>query len=225
MLDDVPSLIDLRLMPEAREWERQAMDKRPWRAAFFAQFSAELAVATPAVRRVLELGSGPGFLARHLLDALSGVSMVLLDFSPAMHQLAHARLAEFAPRAQFVERSFKVPGWSEGLGRFDAVVTHQAVHELRHKRHAAGLHREVRSLLCEGGSYLVCDHHAGDGGMGNGQLFMSVNEQRQALLDAGFPNVRQVLLHGGLVLHHARCPHAGQGSLSAPLPTTPRHCA
>jgi len=32
---------------------------------------------------------------------------------------------------------------------------------------------------------------------------MSVEEQRQALMDAGFTKVEQVLLKGGLVLHRA----------------------
>jgi len=39
--------------------------------------------------------------------------------------------------------------------------------------------------------------------MSNDQLYMSVAEQRQALLDAGFRNVRLVLQKGSLVLHRA----------------------
>jgi predicted methyltransferase len=43
-------------------------------------------------------------------------------------------------------------------------MTNQAVHELRHKRHARELHRQVARLLTPGGSYLVCDHFCGPGG-------------------------------------------------------------
>src|SRR5688572_19659704 len=68
--DDVPSPIDLRLMRDAREWERTVMAKRPWRTDFFARMSSEIAAATPPVKRILELGSGPGFLAQYLLQAL-----------------------------------------------------------------------------------------------------------------------------------------------------------
>jgi SAM-dependent methyltransferase len=203
MLDDIPSPIDLRLMPDALEWARTATEKRPYREEIFADFAKELCSIEPAVRRVLELGSGPGFLAEHLLRALPAVSLVLLDFSPAMHQLARERLVTQRGRLEWVERSFRAPGWDEGLGTFQAIVTNQAVHELRHKRHAAGLHREAKALLEPGGAYLVCDHFVGEGGVTNDQLFMSVEEQQEALRAAGFGTVRLVARRGSLVLHHA----------------------
>lgn len=190
-------------MADAREWEAEAMAKRPWRAEFFAAFGTELAAKLSVGGRVLELGSGPGFLAEHLLRALPEISYVLLDFSTAMHELARERLGALTARAEFVERSFKDHLWCEDVGRFDAVVTIQAVHELRHKRYARALHSQVRSLLAQGGSYLVCDHFAGDDGMKNAELYMSVEEQKAALVSAGFSNVRQVLLEGGMVFHHA----------------------
>jgi SAM-dependent methyltransferase len=202
MLEDVPSPIDLRLPTDARAWEASAMSKRPWRVEFFAVFASALAESPVSVHRVLELGSGPGFLAEHLLRELSDISYVALDFSASMHDLAVKRLGPHASRVQFVERSFRDPSWVIGLGHFDAVVTNQAVHELRHKRHASSLHGRVKSILVPGGPYLVCDHFAGVGGMKNEQLYMSVAEQRSALVGAGFTTV-QLLLKGGLVLHYA----------------------
>jgi hypothetical protein len=77
----------------------------------------------------------------------------------------------------------------------------QAVHELRHKRYAVELHRHVRTVLRSGGSYLVCDHFYGPGGMTNDQLYMTIEEQKAALETADF-SVRQVLLKDGMVLHH-----------------------
>lgn len=179
------------------------MEKRPWRTEFFARFVSEIADTSPPVQRLLELGSGPGFLAEQLLGALPDVACVLLDFSPAMHALARARLGAHSARAQFVERNFKEPDWPSGLGCFQAVVTHQAVHELRHKRHAEMLHAQVRALLEPGGCYLVGDHFAGEGGMQDHALYMTVEEQEQALRRAGFRSVRQILRKGSLVLHRA----------------------
>ncbi len=199
---DVPSPIDLRDPTDAQQWAELALVRRPWRADFFAQFAEELSAGQ--ARCVLELGSGPGFLAKHLLDALPGLAYTALDFSAAMHAMARARLGLASERVQFVERSFKDPAWVEGLGPFDHVVTHQAVHELRHKRHALALHRQVRSVMAPGGRYLVCDHFAGDGGMQNDQLYMTVEEQRLALREAGFARVAPVLLKGGLILYAAR---------------------
>ena len=182
---DVPSPIDLREMSDARQWADEAMVKRPWRTEFFAAFAEVLDAGN--ARRVLELGSGPGFLAQYLLQAL----------------LAGERIGGDANRVRFVERSFRVPDWVEGLGPFDHVVTHQAVHELRHKRHTRALHEQVRGLLAPGGRYLVCDHVAGDGGMKNDQLYMSIEEQRVALAEAGFARVEPLLLKRGLMLYAA----------------------
>lgn len=196
---DVPSPIDLRRMDDAVAWEATATARRPCRAEFFDAFTRDLGGAS----RVLELGSGPGFLAEHLLRARPGVHLVLLDFSPAMHELARRRLGTLLQRVTLVERDFKSVDWPAGLGYFDAVITNQAVHELRHKQHAPILHTQVRKLLKPGGRYLVCDHLAGPGWMSNTDLYMTVDEQRSALESAGIAHVREVLCKEGMVLHNA----------------------
>jgi hypothetical protein len=78
------------------------------------------------------------------------------------------------------------------MGPFDAVITNQAVHELRHKRHAARLHAAVKE-----------DHFFEERGLGNDQLNMTVAEQRDALLCAGFSEVALVVTAGSLVMHRA----------------------
>lgn len=199
---DVPSPIDLRSPIDAAEWERTAMEKRPWRQEFFDAFAEQIGLVADHAD-VLELGSGPGFLAAHILDKLPQSRLHLLDFSEAMHALAHARLVSHAGQVDFVVRSFREPSWHAGLGAYDCVITNQAVHELRHKRYAPELHRTVKSLLRRNGTYLVCDHYAGDDGMKNHELYMTIEEQRAALRDAGYLTVEQLLCKSGLVLHRA----------------------
>jgi SAM-dependent methyltransferase len=193
--DDVVSPIDLRSPVDAAEWERTAMEKRPWRADMFARIAEQLAGRT----RVLELGSGPGFLAAHLLGRLE-LDYVALDVSAAMHELARARLGAAAARVTFVERDFLDPSWPNGLGAFDAVVTMQAVHELRHKSRAAALHAQVRGLVPRG-VYLVCDHVLGE--LTNESLYMTEAEQLAALRAAGFADVTLVARVHGLALFAA----------------------
>lgn len=200
--DDVPSPIDFTELREASAWEQSA-PARPGRTEIFATIAREL-TALPDVARVLELGSGPGFLAAVLLDARPRLNLTLLDFSAAMHGLARARLGHRSEGVMFVERSFKEPGWASGLGPFDAVVTNQAVHELRHKRHAPALHRAVRGILAPGGVYLVSDHVFGEGGLPDERMYMTEPEHREALLAAGFGSVEKILRRGSLVLHRAR---------------------
>ena len=183
---DVPSPIDLRDRDDAREWERTALSKRPSRPDYFDLYAEQISSHMRPIATVLELGSSPGFLAKHLLETLPEISYTALDFSVAMHELARARLGEEAERVRFVERSFKDGDWMVGLGIFDCVVTHQAVHELRHKRYATTLHTQVATVLPTGALYLVCDHFAGDGGMDNDQLFMTQGEQQASLKAGGF---------------------------------------
>jgi len=94
-------------MADAREWADEAMVKRPRPTEFFAEFAEQLAAGSAL--RVLELGSGPGFLAKHLLDALPHIAYTALDFSPAMHELAAERVGAASARIRFIEKSFRAP--------------------------------------------------------------------------------------------------------------------
>jgi SAM-dependent methyltransferase len=206
--EDIPSPIDLREAEDARAWAEAAMRKRPSREEFFRAIVRELH-SLDANRNnsselaVLELGSGPGFLARHILEAFPAIKYCALDFSPAMHELAREDLGELPERAEFVEKDFKSSNWMNGLPQFDAVVSMQVVHELRHKRHAPELYRAVRQLLRENGIFLVCDHFVGDGGMTDTALYMTRQEHVAALRIGGFTDVRLILQKGGLVLFRA----------------------
>src|SRR5262249_48425786 len=187
-------------MADAREWANTAMTKRPWREDFFVAICANISSHAHDMPSILELGSGPGFLALHLLNALPGSNYVALDFSAAMHALARQRLGDLTTRVQFVEADFRNPDWTAGLPPFDAIVTIQAVHELRHKPRAPSLYREVRSLLRRRGTFLMCDHFVGTDGMSNTALFMTPGAHERALRDAGFSMARKILQKGGLVL-------------------------
>ncbi len=201
--DDVPISVDYRVAEKAKNWSASALDGRPWRAEMFALFAHTLGnECAGRTRRILELGSGPGFLAREVLRAIA-CDYVALDFSAAMHDLARQNLGDLASRVRFVERSLKDANWSEGLGKFDYVLTNQAVHELRHKRHAPVLHGQVQEVLVPGGTYLVSDHWLGEGGMSNAKMYMTALEQGEMLSLAGFQMVEQVAIKGDLVLHRA----------------------
>jgi SAM-dependent methyltransferase len=201
---DVPSAIDLRSMAHARDWATTAMAKRPWREEFFGQIAHELSQISAAPLSILELGSGPGFLARHVLSALPTSKYVALDFSTAMHELARQRLRGQASQVEFLEVDFRAAHWAKGLPCVDAVVTMQAVHELRHKRHAPQFYQTVRPLVTQGGILLMCDHFVGSQGMSDRMLFMTPEEHAAALRDGGFATVELLLQKGGLVLFRAR---------------------
>ena len=155
--DDVPIRVDLRDPATARTWIEDTRIKRPYRPRFFAAFCAALA-SRPKLR-ILELGSGPGQLAREILSHCDVQIYVALDFSPAMHDIALEHLGELASRVTFVTRDFREPAWPGDLGTFDAVVTLQAAHETRHKRHLVPLLERARTVVAPGGVLLYADHY------------------------------------------------------------------
>jgi SAM-dependent methyltransferase len=197
---DVPSPIDLRDPGDAHTWAREADAKRPWRAQFRDAIAEIVRASDPPARRVLELGSGPGLLAERILRSCTIERYALLDFSQPMLDMSRARLGPQGA-AVFVLGDFKQPGWTQSLGEpFDAVVTMQAVHEIRHKRHVPGLYREVHDVLCPGGVFLVCDHVPRDDTPRMTALFSTEAEQHAALISAGFTEVTTRLQMCGLYL-------------------------
>ena len=97
---------------------------------------------------------------------------------------------------------FRAPGWPKTVGQYDAVVTMQVAHELRHKRHLPKFLRQVSAVLKPGGLLLYCDHYAGGGQ--NPDLMLKRIEQPQALESAGFGDIKLLLDEGGMALYSAR---------------------
>lgn len=203
MIQDVPSAIDLRELADARKWASSA-ERRPGRNEMLNRIVDEAEASAPDAPRILELGSGPGFLAQRVFRRLPTARYWALDFSAAMHALARKRLAAHADQLTFLVRNFKSDDWTNGLQPYDLILTNQAVHELRHKNHAEALHRQVLGLSKPTGAYLMSDHFSDPGGLSNAELYMTLDEQAEALARAGFARVDRVAVEGSLALYRAR---------------------
>jgi SAM-dependent methyltransferase len=201
--DDVPSPIDFHDLAQARQWERDTIEARPWRPAFFAAFVSALNGKFDRLFTVQELGSGPGHLAERILSGCAVAKCGALDFSDAMHQLARERLTRHLAKVNFISRDFRLANWGDGIGSFDALVTMQAAHELRHKRHLAKFLLQARALLRHGGLILYCDHYAEPVSHKHPDLYLKREDQPGSLETAGFSNVRRLLDEGGMALYSA----------------------
>jgi cyclopropane fatty-acyl-phospholipid synthase-like methyltransferase len=198
---DVPYGNDWDSAIEAAAYGETADQARPGRSEIRDQIAARVATLAPRAR-VLELGSGPGLLAQRVLQQCPNVeTYTLMDFSEPMLALSRERLAAF-PTASFVLASFKSENWTRRVeGGFDCVVSMQAVHELRHKRHAPRLYEEVYQVLAVPGHFLICDHTPLDDSPRSAALYMTEREQQEALTGAGFTNVGIGFRFEGLVLY------------------------
>lgn len=180
-----------------RQWERIANSKRPFRIQFFDAFAAEL--KTLHKPNVLDLGSGPGFLAEYILKHCDVASYHLFDFSPHMLELSRARLAPFDEQTRFHQGSFLDEKWWQTLpGPFDAIISLQAIHELRDAARIPQLYSELRLLLVEGGIILIADQVNHE--TKKEEHLLTANEHKAALKRAGIEDVRQVYAAGDLVM-------------------------
>ena len=200
-LEDVPYGNDWDSAEEVAAWAQEADRIRPWRAAIRDHIARRVATLPPGAR-VLELGSGPGFLAHRVLQRCPSLEgYTLLDFSEPMLALSQERLAMF-PVASFVLASFKSEEWTRRVGGpFDCVLSMQAVHELRHKRHALRMYEQVYQVLTVPGRIMICDHTPFDDSSASTALYMTEREQQEALAEAGFTNVHIELTMDSLALY------------------------
>ena len=213
---DVPYGEDFHDPAVAAAWADGVMRKRPWRATIFDHFVAIVRAAPVAQARVLELGSGPGFLAEKLLaHCPTVVRYTLLDFSEAMLEQSRRRLHGYQDRTEFLRADFKSDTWPHLVGAtVDFVVSLQAVHELRHKRHAARLYAQLAPLLGPGGEVLICDHlPAGAHTPRHRVLYMTTEEKLEVLTGAGLVDAKVIWSEHDMALYHARANGSREPSL------------
>ena len=203
---DVPYSEDLQSVDGARAWAETADAKRPERIRIRAAILDQLG-ALPAGARILELGSGPGLLAADILQHRPDLAeYTLFDFSEPMLEMSRMRVGRFAA-ARYVLGDFRSEEWAGRLGApYHAVVSLQAVHEVRHKQRVPRLYRQIRDLLVPGGLLLVSDRLPLDETERSRALFMTGPEQRSALAASGFERVEMVIATDALALYRCEKP-------------------
>lgn len=177
----------------ARRWATEAAQKKPWRPELWDLFADLLRAEAPSPLRILELGAGPGLLAQRVLRDVPVSEYVLFDFSEPMIAMAKDTLGE-REAVSFHLGNFKEPNWPSHVpGFFDAVISMQAVHEIRHKRHVPWLYAQAATLLRPEGALIICDAEpTPDQSEEQRQLGSTRREQEHAMLWAG---LEQVVCH------------------------------
>ena len=101
-----------------------------------------------AVRRILDVGAGPGVGTCVLAERFPAADIVALDGSPAMLQRAAARVDRLDLAARVAVRRADLPDEVDGAGPADLVWASMVLHHLGDE--AAGL-RRLAGLLAPGG--------------------------------------------------------------------------
>jgi SAM-dependent methyltransferase len=117
-----------------------------------------LEVAQPRARIVWDLGTGPGALARRVLERFPRARVVGIDLNPALLAVAAGALSRFGPRFVPVRADLRRRGWELALpgGRPDAIVSHLALHWMR-PAEMARLYATLARRLPRGGIFCSAD--------------------------------------------------------------------
>lgn len=130
----------------------------PERLDLFETMLKHITVENKMAVHVLELGTGPGFLAEFILERLSGITYEGLDFARPMLDIAAKKLEKYSDRIQFVQADLIHENWTEKLNKTpDVVVTTWALHDLFSKKNIFNVYKTVSELLPDGGLFLNGD--------------------------------------------------------------------
>jgi SAM-dependent methyltransferase len=142
---------------DAQQWDREHLASNPARAEHLGLLVDY--VEHLGLDLLLDLGCGTGVVAEMVLERATGSSVVGLDSSPAMLEIARRRLARFGGRARLLEADLADVSDVSGLGLpgpFDAAVAVQSLHHLAAPA-LQPLLGWTRTVLKPGGWLLIAD--------------------------------------------------------------------
>ncbi|GGZ33018.1 SAM-dependent methyltransferase [Streptomyces inusitatus] len=122
----------------------------------YRQAAAWLGELTPpaGVRRVLDVGSGPGVLTTLLAEAFPAAETVAVDPTPQLLERARARAERAGVADRFQALRAQLPGDLSGLGSADLVWAGNMVHHVGDQRTALA---DLGALLRPGGVLAVVE--------------------------------------------------------------------
>ena len=113
---------------------------------------------------VLELGLGPGYMARHILERNRGLSYEGLDFSEEFFDVARKTIGSYMPRVKLTKADLMDQAWPHSLARQPgAVVATWALHDLGGQQAVGDVYARCFEVLPEGGVLLNGDFIKPDG--------------------------------------------------------------
>jgi SAM-dependent methyltransferase len=139
---------------DAEQWDREHLATNPVRAehlGLLVDYVGHLGLA-----QLLDLGCGTGVVDEMVLDRAGGSSVVGLDSSPAMLEIARRRLSRFGARAHLLEADLADVSGLGSPGPFDAAIAVQSLHHLAAPA-LQPLLGWTRTVLKPGGWLLIAD--------------------------------------------------------------------
>jgi ubiquinone/menaquinone biosynthesis C-methylase UbiE len=129
--------------------------------------------------RVLDVGAGYGVVTEEVLAVFPTARVTLQDYSQAMLDQAHRRLADHDDRLSYVLCDLLDPSWPQKVGgNFDIAVSAIVLHNLGQRERIFACYSAIQALLRPGGWFLNYDRFVG-----------GVEQHLTELRSAGFAHV------------------------------------
>jgi len=182
---------DFHNVEYARDWA-DWFSPSPARLQLFDTLIQALKANECQKGHIVELGSGPGYLARHILTALPEASYECVDFSHAMLNIATSTLLKFANRVRFTQSDLTKDNWPSALRvPVNAIVSTWALHDLGSEAHIATVYRASKTVLQVGGIMLNGDFIKPEGASCQFEAGrLTIARHLELLSGCGFQNVQ-----------------------------------
>ncbi len=146
-----------------RDWALRFAPTPP-RLELFGLILAKLADPGLPVPHVVELGIGPGYMARHILEQTDALSYEGVDFSDAMFDIATENIGDLMGRVTLTPADLLDPGWTKLLStQPGAIISTWALHDLGREQAIAGVYAACHGALPSGGVLINGDFIKPDG--------------------------------------------------------------
>ena len=144
----------------------------PSRLALFDMILGQIQDHGLTSANVLELGIGPGYMARHILERSETLRYEGLDFSDVFFEVAMRTLGDFAARVTLTKADLMHQSWPAQLVRPpQAIISTWALHDLGSEQAVADVYARCFETLPKGGVLVngdfikpdgtVCDYEPG----------------------------------------------------------------
>lgn len=134
------------------------------RIALFDLILEQISKPGLPIPHVLELGLGPGYMARHILERNEAITYEGLDFSEVFFDVARKIIGTSMPRVTLTGADLTDQTWSGRLARQPgAIISTWALHDLGSQQAVADVYARCYETLPKGGVLINGDFIKPDG--------------------------------------------------------------
>ncbi len=153
----IEALHEFHLHQEAKEWADRFVPTAP-RLELFGLITRQVLNLRQRKPRILELGVGPGYLAKYLLEQIHDISYIGIDASRPMLQIARERLSAQQDLIQLIEFDMLNKEWDLKLENPPhAIVSTWTLHDLYTPENIAHIYQQSYRLLARDGMLINGD--------------------------------------------------------------------